>query len=144
MRAARQTSPDARPEHAALRCLIVDDNAPFLSSARDLLQHEGVEVLGVASNSADALRRTEQLHPAFVLVDLFLGGECGFDLAERLSNVSDAPAVILISSHSGEDFEELIAASPAVGFLGKASLSSSAIQALMRHGRQRTLVGAEV
>ena len=136
MYAAGQAVADAHPENGMLRCLIVDDSGPFLRSARDLLQREGVEVLGTASNSADALERTEKLCPELVLVDVVLGTEWGFDLAERLSAGSDPPAVIMISSHSEEDFEELIAASPAVGFLGKASLSSSTIKAMMHNDHE--------
>ena len=39
----------------ALRVLIVDDNARFLEAARDLLDREGMTVVGVASTSVDAL-----------------------------------------------------------------------------------------
>jgi hypothetical protein len=39
--------------------------------------------------------------------------------------------VILISTHAEEQFAELIAASPAVGFLAKADLSADAIMALL-------------
>jgi CheY-like chemotaxis protein len=39
-----------------LRCLIVDDSPRFLDAARGLLERQGVTVVGVASNSADALR----------------------------------------------------------------------------------------
>lgn len=132
-----------RPENAVRRCLIVDDSSLFLNSARDLLQCEGVEVLGVASNSADARQRTEELRPELVLVDIVLGTEWGFDLAEQLNSGSDPPAVIMISSHSEGDFEELIAASPAVGFLSKASLSSSAIDAVMRNDGKPMVAGRQ-
>ena len=141
MCAAGQTLADAHSENGMLRCLIVDDSGPFLRSARDLLQREGVEILGVASNSADALERTEKLCPELVLVDVVLGTEWGFDLAEQLSKGRDPPAVIMMSSHSEEDFEELIAASPAIGFLGKASLSSSTIEAMMYNDHKLMAVG---
>ena len=38
-----------------LRCLIVDDNAPFLKAAASFLQREGLTVAGLASSIADAL-----------------------------------------------------------------------------------------
>jgi hypothetical protein len=40
-------------------------------------------------------------------------------------------AVILISTHAEDDFADLIAASPAVGFLSKAELSADAIRDLV-------------
>lgn len=128
-----------------LRCLIVDDSALFLRSARELLEREGVAVVGVASNSAQALQRTEELRPDLVLVDIDLGAECGFDVAWQLNrsgrNDSAPPVIILISSHSEEDFEEFIIESPAVGFLSKALLSASAIQAMMRNGGEPMVTG---
>jgi CheY-like chemotaxis protein len=114
-------------------CLIVDDNASFLEAARILLEREGLSVAGVASTGADALRQVEALHPDVVLVDVFLGEESGLDLTKRLVQdgvVHEAP-VILISTHSRADLEDLITASPAAGFLSKAELSASAIRAIV-------------
>jgi CheY-like chemotaxis protein len=112
-----------------LRCLIVDDNPGFLDAARALLKRQGVTVVGVASNSAQALERADELRPDVTLVDIDLGGESGFDLALQLDR--DRTRVILISTHSEQDYAELIAASPAVGFLSKTTLSARAIEHLL-------------
>jgi CheY-like chemotaxis protein len=113
-----------------LRCLIVDDSARFLDAARDLLEREGLAVLGVASTGAEAAQRVEQLQPDVVLVDIDLGGESGFDLARRLHGGAHPaqPRIILISTHAEQDYADLIAESPAVGFLAKAALSARAIR----------------
>ena len=39
-----------------IRCLIVDDNREFLAAAQDLLRSERVDVVGVASTTAEAVR----------------------------------------------------------------------------------------
>jgi len=120
-----------------LRCLIVDDSPRFLDAARGLLEREGITVVGVASTSAEALQRAERLRPDVTLVDIDLGGESGFALARRLQQETSLAAsrVILISTHAEDDFADLIAASPAVGFLSKAALSGSAIRDLLAsHG----------
>lgn len=116
-----------------LRCLIVDDSPAFLGAARVLLEREGVEVVGIASSSADAVERAGELEPDVALVDIDLGGESGFDLARRLSPEGRNPLtkVILISAHAEEDFAELIDESPAAGFLSKADLSAAAIRELL-------------
>jgi DNA-binding NarL/FixJ family response regulator len=120
-----------------LRCLIVDDSPPFLEAARGLLEREGIGVVGVASTSAEALQRAEELRPDVVLVDINLGMDSGFDLAWQLDGRGaprpgdGQPTIILISSHSEDDLEELIAESPAAGFLGKSSLSARAIHSLI-------------
>jgi DNA-binding NarL/FixJ family response regulator len=120
-----------------LSCLIVDDSAPFLASARGLLERQGLTVVGVASTSTQALQQTTTLSPDVVLVDIGLGDESGFDLARRLSTgAARRPDVILISTRSAEDYADLIAQSPAIGFLPKSHLSGRAIHRLLggQHG----------
>jgi DNA-binding NarL/FixJ family response regulator len=109
--------------------VIVDDNSLFLEGATDLLTREGLEVVGVAANSADALRLVRELRPDVTLVDVDLGEEDGFELTERLSEIAGPESgVILVSTHSEEDLAHLIAASPALAFVPKARLSGKAIR----------------
>jgi DNA-binding NarL/FixJ family response regulator len=117
-----------------MRCLIVDDSTHFVAAACGLLEGEGVAVVGVASTGADALRRFEELRPDVTLVDLDLGGESGFDVAEQLHRAASAArsSVILISTHAAQDFTDLIETSPAVGFVSKSALSAEAIHDLIR------------
>jgi len=116
-----------------LRCFIVDDSAHFRDAARDLLEREGITVIGAASTSAEAIRGVEELRPDVTLVDVDLGAEDGFELAEYLHrNGWPAPSpVIMTSAHVEQDFADMIAASPAVGFLPKFALSSGAIRDLL-------------
>jgi DNA-binding NarL/FixJ family response regulator len=117
------------PYRVSLRCVIVDDNSFFLEGAAELLRREGVDVVGVASNSAAAIRLVGALQPDVTLVDIDLGGEDGFELAQQLTDMPAASAkVILVSTHSEEDFAHLIAASPAIGFVPKTRLSARAIR----------------
>jgi DNA-binding NarL/FixJ family response regulator len=116
-----------------MRCLIVDDSADFVDAARALLQCEGITVVGAASTIADALRSFEDLRPDVTLVDINLGGESGFELAEQLHRAggpSPSP-MILISTHAAEDFADMIESSPAVGFLSKSALTCGAIRDLV-------------
>jgi CheY-like chemotaxis protein len=128
----------------ALRCLIVDDNAGFRRAASALLEQEGLSVVGVASTSAEAVQRADDLHPDVTLLDIDLDGESGFEVARRLAGVPGLRPgyLILISAHAEEDFADLIEASPAIGFVGKPALSAEAIQRLIRAaGEGRDVVG---
>ena len=117
------------PSEVSLRCLIVDDNALFLEGAADLLRREGLDVIGVASNSAQAIQLVSELRPDVTLVDIDLGDEDGFELAQQLSDISAASSkVILVSTHAEEDLAHLIEGSPALGFIAKARLSAQAIR----------------
>jgi DNA-binding NarL/FixJ family response regulator len=110
-----------------VRCLIVDDSAVFIHAACHLLEHQGITVVGAASTSEEALRRFTELQPDVTLVDIELGAESGFDLAQQLHATQSSAAVILASTHVAEHFTDMIAASPAVGFISTADLTAAAI-----------------
>ena len=117
----------------ALRCLIVDDRPGFSEAARDLLERQGLTIVGIAASSAEAVRSVQELRPAVALVDIDLGDESGFDLARRIAADADggSPKVILISTHDQREFVKLIEASPAVGFIAKTELSAAKIHQLL-------------
>jgi two-component system, NarL family, nitrate/nitrite response regulator NarL len=115
-----------------LHCLIVDDYQPFLKVARAQLERQGMTVVGVATSGAEALRQARELSPDVALVDISLGTESGFDVARTISPY--VGSVILISSddhYADDEYAELVAGSPAVGFLSKATLSADAITRLV-------------
>jgi DNA-binding NarL/FixJ family response regulator len=116
-----------------LRCLIVDDSRLFVDAARGLLESEGIAVVGVAFTGAGALQRVEELEPDVTLLDIDLGGESGFDVARRLHLEAGAEPsrVILISTHAEQDYADLIAASPVLGFVPKSTLSAAVIRDLL-------------
>src|SRR3954453_19668782 len=116
-----------------LRCVMVDDNPGFLHAARLLLEQGGLQVVGVATSGDEALRAVAELRPDVTLLDIDLGGERGFDIARRLADdqASRPGQLILISTHSEEDLVDLIKESPAIGFLGKPSLSATTIKGLL-------------
>jgi CheY-like chemotaxis protein len=126
-------SPSGILERMELSCLIVDDNGPFLETARRIVEGDGIVVVGVASTSAEALQRIRELRPEVALVDIDLGRESGFALARRIAALGGlAPRVIMMSAHPGKDFVDLIDSSPAIGFLSKSELSARAVRELLR------------
>jgi DNA-binding NarL/FixJ family response regulator len=117
------------------RLLIVDDNALFLEAARDLLERQGAEVVATASSGAEATHLAAELRPDCVLVDVELGTESGFDLATRL--VADhRQQVVLISVYGEAEFADLVASSPALGFITKADLSTRRIADVLERARR--------
>ena len=121
------------PGSVALRCLIVDDQPSFCDAARELLEGQGLTVVGCASSAFEAVRSVRELKPEVALVDIDLGSDSGFDLARRLADGVDGNSlrVILVSTHDEREFVELIESSPAVGFLAKTELSAERIYQLL-------------
>lgn len=118
------------------QCLLVDDNTVFLTAMRHLLERGGVTVVGTASNSVDAVARARESRPDVVLVDVRLGADSGFDVAERIetsarSETEWQPTIVLLSSHTQDEFSERMAAHPSLGFLDKTTLSAEKVRSLI-------------
>jgi DNA-binding NarL/FixJ family response regulator len=116
-----------------LRCVIADDSRAVRQAAHDLLERQGLVVVGVAATADEAARLVETQRPDVILIDIDLGADSGFALARRLADGhGDARTrSILMSTRDQADYAELIAASPAAGFLPKSDLSATAIQELL-------------
>jgi DNA-binding NarL/FixJ family response regulator len=115
----------------ALRCLLVDDSEEFLTSASRLLEAQGLEIVGHASSGDEAVRLADVLRPDVALVDVQLGDDDGLEVTQQLIAGGRPIAVVLISTHPQDDVAELIANSPAVGFLPKTALSAAAVAELV-------------
>jgi DNA-binding NarL/FixJ family response regulator len=110
--------------------LIVDDHAAFRASARALLQAEGFDVIGEATDGAEAVAAVVALRPEIVLLDIQLPDLDGLAVAEQLAEVPDPPAVVLISSRDATAYGPRLQATPARGFIPKSGLSGEALAAL--------------
>ena len=111
--------------------LIVDDHAPFRALARALLQLEGFQVVGEAADARSALDAVRRLRPGVVLLDVQLPDLDGFEVARRLAQVGDSPAIVLVSSRDRAVYRRRLAESPARGFIAKSDLSGAAVAALV-------------
>jgi DNA-binding NarL/FixJ family response regulator len=112
--------------------LIVDDHPSFRASARALLEAEGFDVIGEASDAAGAVQECDRLHPDVVLLDVQLPDRTGFEVASELTRNGATVNVVLVSSRDGCDYGPLVEESWASGFVPKAELSGARISALLR------------
>jgi DNA-binding NarL/FixJ family response regulator len=113
-----------------LTVLIVDDHEGFRRVARELLEADGVEVVGEAADGESAITEAERLRPQLVLLDVQLPDIDGFEVAARLDEASDPPAVVLTSSYAANSYRRRLAQSPARAFIPKGELSGEVLAAL--------------
>jgi DNA-binding NarL/FixJ family response regulator len=111
--------------------LIVDDHPSFLAAARMLLELEGFDVVGVATDGESAVAETLRLAPDIVLLDIGLPDFDGFEVAARLQAAGASSAIVFTSSRESADFGPLIEESGATGFIGKPELTGSAVRSLV-------------
>ena len=96
-----------------------------------MLERDGVTVAAVAHSGAEAVERAEALRPDVLLIDIRQDEESGFEVARQLAGDGQAATLIMISTHAREDYADLIAESPAAGFVAKAELSATAIRCIL-------------
>jgi DNA-binding NarL/FixJ family response regulator len=111
--------------------LVVDDHDAFRESVRALLEAAGYDVVGTASNGAEALTETRRLHPSVVLLDVMLPDADGIDVATELAELADAPVVVLTSTREAAMFGARLGTAPALGFIAKDELSGPTLSRLL-------------
>jgi two-component system response regulator EvgA len=115
--------------------LVVDDHSGFRATARRLLERDGWSVVGEAEDGRDALAAAAALEPDVVLLDIGLPDIDGFDVAERIAQIGDAPSIVLISSRDQEAYHDRVQRSPAAGFIAKDKLDGMALRLLLAGAR---------
>jgi two-component system response regulator LytT len=84
-----------------LKALVVDDEAPARSELRFLLSEAGgVEVVGEASNAAEASQLIRAIPYDVVFLDIDMPGVSGMRLAEALSELEHPPAIVFVTAYS--------------------------------------------
>jgi DNA-binding NarL/FixJ family response regulator len=103
-----------------IRVLLADDHQLVRSGLAALLAgSDDIDVVGTASNGAEAVDIARQFSPDVVLMDLVMPGMDGVEATRRL--VADLPSVQVVVLTSFSDQERIIAAldAGAIGYLLK-------------------------
>ena len=115
-------------EDVPARVLIVDDHGAFRDVARRVLLAAGFDVVGEATDGADALRRATELCPDVVLLDVQLPDATGFDVARALAGIPAPPRVVLVSGRARTDYGGLVERSGVCGFIAKPELTGDLLR----------------
>ena len=110
--------------------LIVDDHAAFRALARQLLQADGYDVIGEASDGKTGLDAAGSLQPDVVLLDVRLPDMDGFQVACDLADCCSA-AVVVTSSSDDPLYPERATSSGARGFVAKHDVCGAALDRLL-------------
>jgi DNA-binding NarL/FixJ family response regulator len=132
-----EDSPAATVEQKRLRVLVVDDHDVVHWGFRLMLgQMQWVERCLSARTGSEAVAVCRRYEPHVALVDLFLGGESGPEICERLRAEAPAPRVLLMSG-AGSISPRAARAAGAVGFISKDSSAKQIAQMVRMVGDGR-------
>jgi DNA-binding NarL/FixJ family response regulator len=111
-----------------VKLLLVDDHSLFLQSLKVLLSAKGYEVMGTASNGAEALKQARLLSPDLILMDIEMPS-CDGLAATRLikAEMPQIKIVMLTVSATDENLFEAIK-SGASGYLLKSQSADSFLE----------------
>ena len=109
-----------------VRVLIVDDHDLFRSGLRNLLEDQGVQIVGEAAAGQEALKIVRELAPDVVVMDLNMPGMGGVEATRHISTIAPLTRVLMLTiSDQDNDVIDAILAG-ACGYL----LKDSSIQDL--------------
>ena len=86
---------------AALRLLIVDDEAPARDLLRVICAEQGVSVIGEAETGEQGVDLATRLHPNLVLLDIEMPGIGGMAAARRIAGLDPAPSIAFTTAFEG-------------------------------------------
>jgi CheY-like chemotaxis protein len=92
--------------------LVVEDENDSLEFVQGLLEHHGIESVGVSSGE-DALETLKGMKPTLIVVDLALPGLDGWGVLEQLMaspSLRNVPRVAITAFHTAELAEKAIEA----------------------------------
>ena len=120
------------------RILLVDDSPDFLRAARQFFSHlPNVEIVGTAVSGLDSLAQVSLLQPDLVIMDLSMPVMNGLEATRRLKMQSDAPAVVIATTHQSQEFQAAAKAAGADGFVCKSRFNEDVPSLLRQLARTR-------
>jgi DNA-binding NarL/FixJ family response regulator len=114
------------------KTLIVEDSNFFRQLFKETLHSRFPSMdISEASNSQEALEKTETLHPDLIFMDIKLPGENGLELTKRIKTKFPDVTVIILSGYDFPEYREAAQRYKADYFLSKGSSTKESILTLV-------------
>ncbi|HYW30605.1 MAG TPA: response regulator transcription factor [Gemmatimonas sp.] len=115
----------------AIRVVIADDHAVVRDGLRALIEaQEGLEVVGEAADGEAAWRRSCDLLPDVLLLDLSMPGVGGADAAERMRRDCPTVRVLALTMHEERGYVTRMLRAGAAGYVLKRTASAELVRAI--------------
>jgi len=122
----------------------VDDHDLFRTGLRNLLEEQGVQVVGECDNGTDALRAVREVAPDVVVMDLNMPGISGVEATRQISMIAPLTRVLVLTiSDQDSDVMDAILAG-ACGYLLKDSSITELISGIQAAAVGESLVSPAI
>jgi two-component system, NarL family, invasion response regulator UvrY len=128
-----------------IRVLIVDDHAIVREGYRALLaKHEGLTVVGEASDAASAYQCYKDTRPDVVIMDISMPGRGGIDALEHIREFDAHARVLVFTMHSGAAYALQAFRAGAKGYVTKSSSPDVLVEAVKAVSEGRIAICPEM
>ena len=124
--------------------LVVDDHDLFRTGLRNLLEEEGVNVVGEAENGENAIRLASDLTPDVVIMDLNMPGAGGVETTRRLSSLAPLSRVVVLTISADDDDVMNAVMAGACGYLLKDSSIQELIAGIRAASEGESLISPQI
>jgi|ERR1700722_2118292 two-component system response regulator NreC len=102
------------------RILLVDDHSSFRHMLRTFLElNPNWEVCGEAADGCEAVKKTTELHPDIVLMDLDMPRLNGLEATRRIHKLSPSVRILILTLHENSVLPQIAQDSGAQGYVLK-------------------------
>ena len=113
--------------------LLVDDHSLVRRGFRRILEDApDIEVIGEASDGAEAVKLAAQLRPRLIVMDCALPGMSGLDATRRILSKHPETAILMLSMHSEETWVHQALDAGARGYILKSAVDMELVTAIRR------------
>ena len=127
-----------------LRVLLVDDHDLFRTGLRNLLEEQGVDIVGEGATGADAVRFVRDQTPEVVVMDLNMPGMGGVEATRHIAGISPLTRVVMLTiSDEDTDVMDAILAG-ACGYLLKDSSIQDLVAGIRSAARGESLISPHI
>jgi two-component system response regulator NreC len=114
-----------------IKVLIIDDHAVVRAGMQMLLESDpDLTVVGEGANGEDAVRLAKQLKPDIVLMDVTMPVLDGIEATRQITSAPDAPAVLALTIHEGQDYFFHMLLAGAAGYVPKRAAPEELLRAI--------------
>ena len=122
-----------------IRLLIAEDNAAYRYALRGILkEYPSLEVVGEAKDGLDAIRRTEELRPTIILMDINMPKLDGIAATRHIKAQYKEITVIGLSVHADRYYQDAMRDAGAAELLPKENATEDLYGAIQRAVALRT------
>src|SRR5262245_6388849 len=116
----------------AIRVLLADDHLVVREGLKAILERQGLQPVGEASDGREAVRLAAKLTPDVALLDISMPSMNGLDAAREIHAASPATTTVILTKHSEDPYVVAALKAGVRGYVLKSQAATDLVQAIQQ------------